>query len=73
MISPSIKWDHSEDWFVASFDTHMSDRSGERMVKISLSDKKFEYLAGHVVDGKCRNDHQVLLFNFDKLFFQDGT
>lgn len=37
-ISPLIKWDHSEDWFLAKFDTMKDGRSGERTCKIALTD-----------------------------------
>ena len=44
MISPLIKWDHSEDWFVTNFDDLHKVKSRERKVKVSLSEKDFEYI-----------------------------
>ncbi|XP_001605700.1 fatty acid synthase [Nasonia vitripennis] len=52
IISPLIKWQHSEDWYVTSFKSHQKITSGERIVKVSLSDTEYEFLAGHVVDGR---------------------
>lgn len=72
-ISPLIKWDHSEDWFLAKFDTMKDGRSGERTCKIALTDHdvnnlnfiisffflkssllicQYEYVTGHVIDGR---------------------
>lgn len=46
MISPLIKWDHSENYFVMKFEL---DKSGERKVALSLEENA--YIAGHVIDG----------------------
>lgn len=51
MISPSMKWDHSEDFFVANFDSVISGSSAERKVEISLKDPDFEFIRGHFIDG----------------------
>lgn len=51
-ISPLIKWDHNEDWFTAKFDTMKDGRSGERTCKIALTDHDYEYVTGHVIDGR---------------------
>jgi fatty acid synthase, animal type len=50
MISPYLRWDHSEDWFVTKFEMKKSN-SGERKVTIALSDQEFEYMSGHTIDG----------------------
>lgn len=50
MISPLIKWDHTEDWFVMKFEMQRSKRSGERKVTLSLDTDS--YISGHVIDGK---------------------
>lgn len=50
MISPIVKWDHSENLFVPFFDSMMVD--DKRIVSINLKDDKFAYLKGHVIDGK---------------------
>lgn len=52
MISPSVKWDHAEDWFVTNFGSHMVEKSAERKVKISLTDPEFEFVSGHCIDGR---------------------
>lgn len=51
MISPNIKWDHSEDWFVTSFAKNIGEKSAERKVKIALTDPDFEFIIGHSIDG----------------------
>lgn len=51
-ISPLVRWDHTEDWFITRFELQRSTRSGERKVKVNLSDQDYDYIAGHVIDGK---------------------
>lgn len=51
-ISPLIKWNHSEDWFVAFYEPEGEIKSGERIFKISLRENEWSYLAGHVIDGR---------------------
>lgn len=52
MISPLIKWEHSEDWFVTKFETQKSNRSGERHIVINLADREFQFMVGHTIDGR---------------------
>lgn len=52
LISHLVRWDHSEDWFVTKFEMQKSSKSGERRVKIKLSDQDFSYISGHVIDGR---------------------
>lgn len=52
MISSLVRWDHSEDWFLAKFDTMKDGKSGERICKLALADHDFEYVSGHVIDGE---------------------
>ncbi|XP_067215658.1 fatty acid synthase-like [Linepithema humile] len=52
MISPSIRWNHSEDWFVYKYQTHKHIKSRERQVEIMTDDKDYNYMTGHVIDGK---------------------
>lgn len=49
MISPVIKWNHAETYFVPRFSS--SDWFESRSVLINISDKDFEYIQGHVIDG----------------------
>ena len=51
MVSPHIKWDHSEDWFVSKFEDHKKIKSGERKLVITLADLDYEYITGHAIDG----------------------
>ncbi|KAG7203855.1 hypothetical protein KM043_017909 [Ampulex compressa] len=52
MISPLIKWMHTEDWFVPSYEKEGNIGSGEREVYITLSNDVYTYLSGHVIDGR---------------------
>lgn len=52
MISPNVKWDHSETWFVTHYAAHAGSTT-ERKVEISLSDPEFEFVIGHYIDGMC--------------------
>jgi fatty acid synthase, animal type len=50
MISPTIKWNHEQDHFVPYFDC--LSRYSRRNIIINLSDKKFEFMKGHVIGGQ---------------------
>ncbi|KAL0105747.1 hypothetical protein PUN28_015883 [Cardiocondyla obscurior] len=52
MISPSVRWEHSDDWYVTSYKTQKKITSGERNVTLTLSDEDTEYMNGHIIDGK---------------------
>lgn len=52
VISPLIKWEHSDDWYVTSFKSQHKLKSGERIVRVALSDSEYEFLADHVIDGR---------------------
>ncbi|XP_043664577.1 fatty acid synthase-like [Vespula pensylvanica] len=52
MISPLIRWEHSYDWFITNFKMHEKFMSGERMVEINIADKNFQYIKGHLIDGR---------------------
>lgn len=51
MISPFVRWEHSEDWFVTKFELQRSTRGGERKVKITLTDQDYDFISGHTIDG----------------------
>ncbi|XP_071649609.1 fatty acid synthase-like [Temnothorax longispinosus] len=52
MISPSIRWDHSKDWYIPCSETQMPIKSRERYVEISLDDEDYYYMHGHIIDGR---------------------
>ncbi|OXU23005.1 hypothetical protein TSAR_015483 [Trichomalopsis sarcophagae] len=52
MISPLVKWEHSDDWYVTSYRMQEKITSGERVVEVTLADEDFEFVAGHVIDGR---------------------
>ena len=49
MISPIIKWNHEEDHFVPHFDSYNTFE--RHNIVINISDKKYEFIQGHIVDG----------------------
>jgi len=52
MISPNIKWDHSDDHYVMRFDENDDEKSSCRKVTISLGEAEYEFIQGHCIDGK---------------------
>lgn len=50
MIAPLVKWDHSEDYLVPYFDSY--NFYERRNVAINISDKVYEFVQGHIIDGK---------------------
>ncbi|XP_011703203.1 PREDICTED: fatty acid synthase [Wasmannia auropunctata] len=52
MISPSVRWEHSDDWYVTSYKMQKKITSGERTITLSATDGEYEYMLGHVIDGK---------------------
>ncbi|XP_012058765.1 PREDICTED: fatty acid synthase-like [Atta cephalotes] len=46
-----IRWDHSENWFVSKEEQEFIESRG-RYVNILLDDEDYEYMSGHVIDGK---------------------
>lgn len=49
MISPMIKWDHSENYVVPLFESFNTYE--KRSVIVNISDKEYEFLRGNVIDG----------------------
>lgn len=53
MISPYVRWEHSEDWFVAFYRPLDEMKSGERAINITVAkDNDWSFLTGHVIDGR---------------------
>lgn len=50
MISPLIKWNHEANFLVPWFDTFSYYE--RRKIAINLNDKNFEFVKGHVIDGR---------------------
>lgn len=51
MISPLVKWDH-QDMFSPGFDC--SDWYEKKSILINTSDKDYEFVLGHVIDGELK-------------------
>ncbi|XP_047538488.1 fatty acid synthase-like [Vanessa atalanta] len=52
MLSHLVEWDHIEDWYFTSYGTQTKMKSGERTVKMSINDENYDYMVGHVIDGR---------------------
>ncbi|XP_076249111.1 fatty acid synthase-like [Calliopsis andreniformis] len=52
MISPHIKWEHSNDWYVAAYSQRQKINTSERLVEVMLKDENHEYMMHHVIDGR---------------------
>ncbi|XP_036143420.1 fatty acid synthase-like, partial [Monomorium pharaonis] len=52
MIAPSIRWDHSEDWFAFKYQEQKYNKFRERHVEILLQSEDYEFMSGHVIDGR---------------------
>ena len=52
MISPLVKWEHTEDRFVPVYKQGQEITTLDRLVNIELSNEAFEYMAHHVIDGR---------------------
>lgn len=53
MLSPHIRWEHSEDWYVAFYRPLDEMKSGERMISLlALKDNDWSFLTDHIIDGR---------------------
>lgn len=52
MISPLIKWDHSEDLYTVIFDGLDMLEVGSKVINVDLNDVDYMYMKGHVIDGR---------------------
>ncbi|XP_046609412.1 fatty acid synthase-like isoform X1 [Neodiprion virginianus] len=52
MISPLIRWQHSEDWYVVRLQKQDRLKTGNRIIDVNLADEEFEWMSGHVIDGR---------------------
>lgn len=52
MLSSLIKWNHEIDHLVATFGRKPDDIQCERRFVIDVNSTHYEYVKGHVIDGK---------------------
>ncbi|XP_071569274.1 fatty acid synthase-like isoform X1 [Temnothorax nylanderi] len=52
MISPLIRWNHTEDFYVMKHSAAKIIKKREMIVSINIADEEFTYLTGHVVNEK---------------------
>lgn len=50
-ISPLLRWDHADSYFVTKFDVLRPAETGEMRVKVNLGVSEYAYVAGHNIDG----------------------
>lgn len=50
MISPLIRWNHEENYHVTLFDSYNTFE--RRNLVINISDKGYEFIQGHIIDGR---------------------
>ncbi len=52
-ISPLIRWDHSQSWFVSDYDVFCKEGEKiKKLFKIKLREREHESLAGHIIEGR---------------------
>lgn len=70
MIAPLIKWEHSHEWTVPNFSKYRYNSNGaERQVTINIKDSSnYQYITGHVIDGKIRKSEHKSIANFFLLY-----
>lgn len=52
MISPLIKWNHEQEWYISKYEGEELKKLGERLVSVFVLDRSMEYICGHVIDGE---------------------
>ncbi|KAF5284901.1 hypothetical protein FQA39_LY16856 [Lamprigera yunnana] len=52
MISPLIKWNHSDDWFVPTFQVQENVETGESSITFTPKDPDWIFITGHVIDNR---------------------
>ncbi|GBN31587.1 Fatty acid synthase [Araneus ventricosus] len=53
MISPLIKWDHSESWCVAKWDKNTNRSQMITKVNVGSDESPDKYILDHLIDGRC--------------------
>ncbi|XP_032664083.1 fatty acid synthase-like [Odontomachus brunneus] len=52
MISPLVRWNHSEDYYLVHYKGEEKMFNREVAVNIKTASADYEYMSGHVIDGK---------------------
>ncbi|KOC65238.1 Fatty acid synthase [Habropoda laboriosa] len=52
MISPHIRWQHSDDWFVPVYTRRQKITTAERLIEVDQKDENYEFMIHHVIDGR---------------------
>ncbi|XP_076761434.1 fatty acid synthase-like [Xylocopa sonorina] len=51
MVSPHIKWEHSENWFTASY-SQQEKNIAEQKINVNLQSDTYNYMVHYKIDGK---------------------
>ncbi|XP_031331261.1 fatty acid synthase-like isoform X1 [Photinus pyralis] len=52
-ISPLIKWNHEDDWFVALSSVKENAHANGCPVVVKAKNKNWQFITGHLIDGRC--------------------
>lgn len=69
MISPLIRWNHNENWFVPPFgDIARTVGPCEKLVKIDLNEPNWSFITDYVIDGRNLFPASAYLYMVWKVF-----
>lgn len=52
MISPLIRWNHTDDVYVHRYDVGVATNAGEKSITIDINTTADNFLIGHTIDGR---------------------
>lgn len=52
MIGSLVKWNHTQSWSIPACDLNEKETKCERSFLIDVNAENFEYMSGHIIDGK---------------------
>lgn len=55
MISPLIKWDHRDEWFVLSYRPEDHPKVFQWKFVIDTKDSEWSFVKGHVIEGEQKH------------------
>lgn len=63
MISPLIKWNHDQNWYVPSYMNKDLVKISDRTVAVDVKDGEWSYLTGHILNGKIGKHLNLVIFH----------
>lgn len=52
MISPLVKWNHSDEWFTAFYYVWQETKDNCRWINLSTKNNEWSFVTGHVINGR---------------------